>query len=92
MVLLQFLEKNESQILALAEQKILDLAQDRPSSSHLREGLPLFYAQLLKVLRLGQIATIAPEENPKEMAAAASDSNEPAMAHATNRPKKNLLK
>ncbi|MBC7926498.1 MAG: HAMP domain-containing histidine kinase, partial [Bryobacteraceae bacterium] len=50
----EFLLKNRDDILAKTEEKSLALAGIRPSSGQLREGLPLFYAQLLNVLRFEQ--------------------------------------
>jgi len=46
--------KNRNEILAMTEDKSLALAGIRPSSEHLKEGLPLFYAQLLSVLEYEQ--------------------------------------
>ena len=46
----EFLRKNESQILDLAESKTLDLAGSLSSSHKMRQGLPEFYKQLILFL------------------------------------------
>ena len=51
-MLLEFLRKHEGEILALTENKSLKLAGVRPSSEQLRQGLPIFYEQLIEVLAL----------------------------------------
>ena len=51
-MLYEFLEKNQEEILASTEKKSFELAGVRPSSEQLRRGLPIFYQQLLFVLRL----------------------------------------
>jgi len=56
----EFLLKNRDEILAITEEKSLALAGIRPSSSQLRQGLPLFYAQLLSVLQFEQELPAAP--------------------------------
>lgn len=50
----EFLLENRDEILAMTEAKSLKLAGIRPSSGQLRQGLPLFYAQLLSVLQFEQ--------------------------------------
>jgi len=50
----EFLLENRDEILAMTEAKSLELAGIRPSSGQLRQGLPLFYAQLLSVLQYEQ--------------------------------------
>ena len=50
-VLYDFLTQNQDAVLALTEKKSLELAGARPSSDQLRRGLPIFYGQLLEVLR-----------------------------------------
>jgi signal transduction histidine kinase len=50
-VLSEFLLKNQQAILTLTEKKTLELAGIRSSSVQLRRGLPIFYAQLMGVLR-----------------------------------------
>jgi len=51
-MLYNFLFQNQKEILAMTEKKTLELAGVRPSSEQLREGLPIFYEQLIEVLRL----------------------------------------
>jgi signal transduction histidine kinase len=45
-----FLEANQHEILALCAEKTKSLAGTRGASEQLKRGLPLFYAQLIKVL------------------------------------------
>jgi signal transduction histidine kinase len=47
----EFLKKYESEILALAESKTLELAGTLSSSHKMRQGLPEFYKQLIKFLQ-----------------------------------------
>lgn len=82
----EFLLKNETEILAMTEKKTRDLAGSGPSSDQLKKGLPIFYQQLMAVLRLGQAAHDAPNADKEGMAQAARDANEPAMSAASGRP------
>ncbi len=52
MGLFEFLKKHQTEILALTELKSLELAGVRPSSVQLKQGLPIFYKQLMGVLAL----------------------------------------
>ncbi len=47
----EFLEKNKTKILALAAEKTKALAGNHVSSEQLNQGLPLFYNQLIEVLK-----------------------------------------
>lgn len=82
-MLYEFLEKNQEEILAATERKSLDLAGVRPSSEQLKKGLPIFYKQLLFVLRLEGVHS---EANIRGMSKAASENDEPALAKAGGRP------
>lgn len=64
----EFLEENKTKVLALAEEKTKTLAGNLVSSDQLRQGLPLFYDQLIKVLI--KKMTAVPSE---EMLAAAAE-------------------
>ena len=85
-MLYEFLHKNKNEILGMTEKKTLELAGVRPSSDELKRGLPIFYQQLLGVLRRQQAATPTSDINRHGMAKAAHESNEPAMAVAAGRP------
>lgn len=81
----EFLLENEKEILEMTEQKSRDLAGDGPTSDQLKKGLPIFYKQLMTVLRLEQ--TTHPEYtiDKEGMAQAARDADEPAMSIASGR-------
>ena len=83
-MLYNFLFENKSKILDMTEKKTLALAGVRPSSDQLKRGLPIFYQQLLKVLK-DEAAHIS-EKGPIDsdaMIEAAKSSDEPAMAIAS---------
>ena len=50
-MLSEFLLKNKEEILSLTENKALELAGDHPSSDQLKQGLPIFYNQVIQVIR-----------------------------------------
>ncbi len=50
-MLYQFLEENRSEIIALAEEKVSNLAGSLPSSTVLQRGLPIFYEHLIEYLK-----------------------------------------
>ena len=50
-MLSDFLEKHRAEILALAEEKTIKLAGTLPSSIELRNGLPIFYGNLISYLK-----------------------------------------
>lgn len=85
MVLYKFLVKNEPEILAMTEAKSLALAGARPSSPLLKQGLPIFFKQLLGVLfnHSGRVGSVVDNDG---MARAAAENDEPAMAMAAGRP------
>jgi signal transduction histidine kinase len=88
-MLFEFLLENQNAILEMTAQKSLDLAGVRPSSAQLREGLPVFYQQLIAVLR--SQSSPAPATDTKAMALAADQSDEPAIAVASGRPNESIL-
>lgn len=47
----EFLEENQTHILKMTEEKSQRIAGNRPSSVQLRKGLPIFYEQLLGILK-----------------------------------------
>jgi signal transduction histidine kinase len=91
-MLYDFLLNNEKEIISMTEKKSLLLAGVRPSSDQLKRGLPIFYAQLITVLKKeadtprGKAAT-----DHHAMANAAQKNDEPAMAQASGRPDEILL-
>jgi signal transduction histidine kinase len=91
-MLYEFLLENQKEILAMAEKKSLELAGVRPGSDQLREGLPIFYTQLMTVLK-AQAASPKPEPKKQnaDMARAATNENEEAMAKASGRPQEAVL-
>ncbi len=72
--------------MAITEKKSLELAGVRPSSAQLKLGLPIFYQQLLNVLRIEQAIPFNSKADQGGMIRAAHNSNEPAMAEASGRP------
>jgi len=81
----EFLLENQEEILALTENKSRELAGILVSSKQLKKGLPIFYTQLIKVLKM-EHSTPDPETDKNAMVKAAADSNEPALAKASGRP------
>ena len=81
----EFLLNNQLEILAMTEKKTRDLAGAGPSSEQLKQGLPVFYQQLLSVLQLKQSNRPEFVVDKARMAQAARDANEPAMAAASGR-------
>lgn len=59
----EFLLKNQEEVLALTERKTLELAGTRPSSDQLKQGLPVFFNQLLGILLLQRAAITKPAAN-----------------------------
>ncbi|MBC7539663.1 MAG: hypothetical protein H7281_12645 [Bacteriovorax sp.] len=85
-MLYEFLQNNEDEILALTEQKTLELAGDHPSSSQLKEGLPIFYKQVIEVIHHADKPSSPPAKDITAIAKAADENDEPAMAEAANQP------
>jgi signal transduction histidine kinase len=81
-MLSEFLAKNQVAILEMTEKKSLLLAGVRPSSEQLRRGLPIFYSQLLEVLR----QTESSDDHPAEKDVKGMASNEQAMVIADGKP------
>lgn len=50
-MLYEFLSAEREEILALCSEKILRLAGSRSSSDEMERGLPVFYDELIEVLR-----------------------------------------
>ena len=85
-MLLDFLLENESEILLVTEQKSSSLAGVRPSSDQLKQGLPIFFKQLISTLRESQTTSEPIKADQAGMARAASESNETAMTTASDHP------
>ena len=85
-MLYNFLLKNQEEILAMTQKKSLELAGVRPSSQQLKAGLPIFYRQLLKVLRVEKETPFNSKIDLDGMKIAAHNSDESAMATAAGRP------
>jgi len=84
-MLYDFLLKNQKEILEMTEEKSLELAGVRPSSVQLKKGLPIFYQQLVTVLKLEGESSGKPK-NKAAMARAALENDEPAIALAAGNP------
>jgi len=82
----EFLLKNKEEILEMTEKKTLDLAGLRASSDQLKQGLPIFFQQLLDVLLLDRSAITEPAANKKSATKGAEDADEVAMAMAAGKP------
>ena len=81
----EFLLKNKREILSMTQIKTIDLAGAGPTSEQLQQGLPVFYDQLLTVLRLEPNGRPRPPVDKNGMAKAARAADEPAMAAASGR-------
>jgi hypothetical protein len=81
-----FLLKNESAILALTQEKTLQLAGDHPSSEKLERGLPTFYRQIIDVIARAGSPKTPPAKDLSAIARAADHGDEPAMAMAAGQP------
>ncbi len=81
-----FLLQHETEILDLTEIKTRELAGTRASSAQLKQGLPIFFKQLLGILLLERPAVTKPAENQKGARKGANDADESAIAAATGKP------
>jgi len=81
----EFLLNNKDEILALTEEKTLELAGARASSAQLKQGLPIFFQQLLGILLLERPADSRHVTNKTEVQGA-NDADEATMALAAGRP------
>jgi hypothetical protein len=86
-----FLLKNEKKVLALTEEKTLELAGHHPSSAKMKSGLPLFYRQVIEVIRHAGQLSASPVKNVVAIAKAADSGDEPAMAEAAGQPEEAKL-
>lgn len=73
-VLCDFLLENQAEILAVTERKSLEIAGNRASSDLLKQGLPIFFRQLVTVLKAEP--PVNKEKGP-DVAAMAKASNRP---------------
>ena len=81
-----FLLKNKAEILDLTEEKTLELAGARASSDQLKQGLPIFFQQLLGILLLERPATTQHAPSKRGATKGANEADEPAMAMAAGKP------
>jgi signal transduction histidine kinase len=86
MALVEFLKKNEKEILASIEEMSSALAGVRPASEPPKRGLPIFFKQLIHVLEHAPAEPAQPEVDKDGMVRAANASDEPAIAVAAGRP------
>jgi len=82
----EFLLKNKTDILDLTEEKTLELAGTRASSDQLKQGLPIFFQQLLGILLLERPAVTKPAASKKGATKGANEADESAMAMAAGKP------
>lgn len=91
-MLYKFLQENKTEILAVATRDSLTMAGVRPSSEQLEAGLPVFFDQLLKILKLEELHPITKTSVDKEaIEIAATDSNEVEVAIASGYPNDAVL-
>ena len=90
-MLAEFLPSKKDEILALTEQKTLELAGNHPSSVQLKKGLPLFFTQVVEVIRRSENPSSPPKKDIRVIAEAADRGDEPAMAEAAGRPEEAVL-
>ncbi len=86
MALVEFLKTNEKLVLARIEQKSSLLAGARPPSELPKNGLPIFFGQLLHVLEHSPTEVERTEVDNVGMVKAANEGDEPAIAAAAGRP------
>ncbi len=84
--LYDFLKENQFEILKMTETKTLELAGIPQSSDLLKQGLPIFYQQLMKVLVMKKGKPDESASTKEKRVIAATDANEVAMANAEGRP------
>jgi len=82
----QFLKQNEDQILKKTEDKSRELAGDHPTSDRLKAGLPIFYGQIISIVRHANNPSTPPPKDIEKIADAADRNDEPAMAEAAGQP------
>jgi signal transduction histidine kinase len=86
-MLREFLIDNEKEVLKLTESKTLELSGVRPTSVKLKEGLPIFFKQLLSVLAAEAAGTAEVNKiDGPALVKAANESDEPAIAKASLHP------
>jgi signal transduction histidine kinase len=81
-----FLQINRDEILQLTEEKTRELAGTRRSSEQLKQGLPIFFEQLLGILLLERPSLTESESSKSDAAKGAANSDEQAIAMAGGRP------
>lgn len=86
MLLYEFLLKHQDEVLALTAQKTLDLAGVMPNSDQLKRGLPIFYHQLVDILKSEELDPTGVLKDKHLQAKAASESDEPAVTAASAHP------
>jgi len=86
MSLHEFLKTNENAVLARIEMKSLALAGDRSASAAPKNGLSIFFKQLLHILEHAPNDVEQLEVDTDGMVKAANNGDEPAMAAAAGRP------
>ncbi len=84
-MLADFLTTKKNEILALTEEKSLELAGNHPSSVQLKKGLPIFLNQVIDVIRNSEKPSSPPQKDIKAIAEAADRGDEAAMAEAAGR-------
>ena len=82
----EFLIDNKDEILALTREKTLELTGLRPTSEQLKLGLPIFYAQLINILKAKRSSISYPAIDKVGMIKAAAEADEQAIAVAAGRP------
>jgi signal transduction histidine kinase len=87
-MLFKFLKENKTEILAVATRASLVMAGARPSSAQLEAGLPIFFDQLIDILKLKEVhpSPITPNFDRNTIKLAASTSNEVEIANASGYP------
>jgi len=82
----EFLVDNKEEILCMTETKSLALAGPLPSSDQLKQGLPVFFQQLISILLLERPAFTIPAKDKAAASKAAKHSDEAAIAVASGNP------
>jgi signal transduction histidine kinase len=82
----EFLINNQEDILVMTAKKTLEFTGAHPSSEQLKKGLPIFYTQLLNMLKIERAFSINPPLDNAGFQKAGQENDEPAIAAASGHP------
>ena len=85
-MLYTFLTAHQDEILAATEKKTVELAGEHPTSAQLKQGLLIFYRQIIAIVHSAEKPASPPPMDVQKIATAADHGDEPTMAMAAGRP------